>query len=462
MFLPKRFTGVAGILFVLVILIAGGVFVFRQFEWYPPRIQVHLEGSTLGRRPFVVRIHDGGTGLAYVSISLVAGGESSPIHFREFESSVESAEIPLELDPARHKLKDGPAVLTITAADRSYWSLFRGNKASFEKNVTMDFRPPSLEVIADDRYVTQGGSGLVTYKVSPDTARSGIKIADYFFPAYRDSAADGDVHLAFFSHPYDVPPSERAMIVAEDHAGNTRHAPLVYNVRPLRYRSVKVEVSDSFIRDKIGPLLTEAGGYGGSPQEQFLKVNDQLRQANEDNIRKTCQGSAPMKLWTGRFTQLPNSAVQANFADRRSYYYREEKIDEARHLGYDLAVTRRYPVAAANGGTVSYAGALGIYGNTVIIDHGFGLCSLYSHLSSVAVAQGDSVKKGARIGRTGETGLAIGDHLHYGVYIQGVAVLPLEWWDAKWIRDNVTGKLSRPKIKNDSPPATSPSQAPAG
>jgi len=110
---------------------------------------------------------------------------------------------------------------------------------------------------------------------------------------------------------------------------------------------------------------------------------------------------------------------------------------------------------------VSYAGALGIYGNTVIIDHGFGLCSLYSHLSSVAVAQGDSVKKGARIGRTGETGLAIGDHLHYGVYIQGVAVLPLEWWDAKWIRDNVTGKLSRPK-KNDSPPATSPSQAPAG
>lgn len=462
MFLPKRFTGVAGIIVVLVILIAGGVFVSRQFEWYQPRIQVHLEGSTLGRRPFVVRVHDRGSGLAYVSISLVTAGESSPIHFREFESSVESADIPVQLDPARHKLKDGPAVLTVTAADRSYWSFFRGNRASFEKNVTMDFRPPSVEVIADDRYVTQGGSGLVTYKASPDTARSGIRIGRYFFPAYRGSLADRDAYLAFFSHPYDISPSERAMIVAEDHAGNTRQLPLAYNVRPLRYRSVDVQVSDGFIRDKIGPLLTEAGGYGGSPQEQFLKVNDQLRKLNEDTIRKTCRGSAPMKLWRGRFTQLPNSAVQANFADRRSYYYKKQKIDEARHLGYDLAVTRRYPVAAANGGTVTYAGALGIYGNTVIVDHGFGLCSLYSHLSSIAVAQGDAVKKGARIGRTGETGLAIGDHLHYGVYIQGVAVLPLEWWDAKWIRDNVTGKLTRPKSQKDLPaPGTAP-QAPAG
>ena len=117
----------------------------------------------------------------------------------------------------------------------------------------------------------------------------------------------------------------------------------------------------------------------------------------------------------------------------------------ARHLGYDLAVTRRYPVGAANSGTVVFAGSLGIYGNTVIIDHGFGLCSLYSHLSSVAAASGDAVTKGGILGRTGETGLAIGDHLHYGVYVHGVAVLPLEWWDAKWIRDNITGKLRAPK-----------------
>ena len=459
---PNRFTRVAGFIVVVVTIVAAGVFLFRQFEWYQPGIQVHLEGSTLGRRPFVVRVHDRGKGLAYVSINLVAAGESSPIHFREFESAVESAEIPVQLDPARHKLKDGPAVLAITATDRSYWSFFRGNKTSFEKNVTMDFRPPSVEVIAGDRYVTQGGSGLVTYKASPDTARSGIKIAGYFFPAYKGQLADRDVHLAFFSHPYDVPARERAVILAEDHAGNTRQSPLAYNARPLKYRSAKVQVSDGFIRDKIEPLLTEAGGYGGSPKEQFLKVNRDLRRVNEETIRKVCRKTVPKKLWDGRFNQLSNSAVQANFADHRSYFYRTEKIDEARHLGYDLAVTRRYPVPAANGGIVSFAGTLGIYGNTVIVDHGFGLCSLYSHLSSVAVAPGDTVRKGAKIGRTGETGLAIGDHLHYGVYIQGVAVLPLEWWDAKWIADNVTGKLSRPKMEKDLPATGTSSQAPAG
>lgn len=462
MILPNRFTGVVGILLLMAMLVAAGFFVFRQFEWYPPQIQVDLERPVLGRRPFVVKVHDRGKGLSYVSISLAAAGGSSAIYFREFESPVESSEIPVQLDPARHKLKDGPGILTITAADRSYWSFFRGNKATFEKNVTMDFRPPSVEVIADDRYVTQGGSGLVTYNASPDTVRSGIKIAGYFFPAYKGQLADRDAYLAFFSHPYDVPTSERAMIVAEDHAGNTRQSPLVYNARPLKYRAAKVRVSDDFIRDKIRPLLTAAGGSGESPRDEFLKVNHDLRRVNEETIRKTCQRSQQKKLWNGRFTQLSNSAVQANFADRRSYYYRDKKIDDARHLGYDLAVTRRYPVAAANAGIVTYAGALGIYGNTVIVDHGFGLCSLYSHLSSVAVAMGDAVKKSTKIGRTGETGLAIGDHLHYGVYIQGVAVLPLEWWDAKWIRDNVSGKLSRPKKTEDSPATGASPQASAG
>ncbi len=451
MFLPKRFTGMAGILLLLVLLVAAGLFVFRQFEWYPPRIQANLERAVLGRRPFVVRVDDRGTGLAYVSISLAAAGESSPIYFREFESPLRFSEIPVQLDPVRHKLKDGPTVLTITAADRSYWSFFRGNKATFEKKVTVDFRPPTVEVISEDRYVTQGGSGLVAYKTSPDTEMSGIRIGRYYFRGYRGYLPDRDVFLAFFSHPYDVPASERAVIVAQDHAGNVRRSGLVYSVRPLRYRRVKVQVSDDFIRRKIVPLASEVGGSGGTPREQFLKVNHDLRRVNEETIDKHCRRSATKKLWDGRFVQLANSSVQANFADHRSYYYRDQKIDEARHLGYDLAVTRRYPVGAANSGMVVFAGALGIYGNTVIIDHGFGLCTLYSHLSSVAVNAGDGVKKRQRIGRTGETGLAIGDHLHYGVYIQGVAVLPLEWWDPKWIRDNVTGKLSRPQKKEEAP-----------
>jgi len=133
--------------------------------------------------------------------------------------------------------------------------------------------------------------------------------------------------------------------------------------------------------------------------------------------------------------------VEANFADERTYTYNGEPIDKAYHLGYDLSVTKRYPAEAANVGTVVFAGDLGIYGNTVILDHGLGLFTLYSHLSAIGVKDGEAVKQRQVLGRTGETGLAAGDHLHYGVYLHGVAVLPVEWWDPKWIKDNIQPKL---------------------
>ena len=146
-------------------------------------------------------------------------------------------------------------------------------------------------------------------------------------------------------------------------------------------------------------------------------------------------------LWSGPFSQLTNSKVEANFADARTYVYKDETIDHAYHLGFDLSVTKRYPVEAANSGIVAFVGDLGIYGNTVILDHGLGLATLYSHLSSIDVKPGEPIKKAQILGRTGETGLAAGDHLHYGVYLNGIAVLPLEWWDEKWLRDNVYPKL---------------------
>mgnify|MGYP003353207489 CR=1 FL=1 len=146
-------------------------------------------------------------------------------------------------------------------------------------------------------------------------------------------------------------------------------------------------------------------------------------------------------LWKDAFVQLSNSKVEANFADERTYFYNGEPVDTAYHLGYDLSVTRNYPVEAANSGTVGFAGDLGIYGNTVILDHGLGLFTLYSHLSAIDVKVGDSVQRRQILGKTGETGMAAGDHLHYGVYLNGVAVLPVEWWDRKWITDNIEPKL---------------------
>ena len=83
----------------------------------------------------------------------------------------------------------------------------------------------------------------------------------------------------------------------------------------------------------------------------------------------------------------------------------------------------------------------GIYGNTVVIDHGYGLMSLYGHLSSIAVEPGQQVDRAQQIGRSGATGLAGGDHLHFTMLLQGLPVNPREWWDAHWLHDRLKLKL---------------------
>src|SRR5207248_6791776 len=176
-----------------------------------------------------------------------------------------------------------------------------------------------------------------------------------------------------------------------------------------------IALSDSFLQNKVAPLLNDAAARQGAPKDVFVAVNKRLRKENEDRITAVTKKATPSMLWKGAFGQLSNSKVEANFADFRTYTYHGEPVDSAYHLGYDLSVTKHYPVEAANSGTVAFVGDLGIYGNAVILDHGLGLFTLYGHLSAIDIKVGDKVEKRQILGKTGETGLAGGDHLHYGV-----------------------------------------------
>jgi murein DD-endopeptidase MepM/ murein hydrolase activator NlpD len=174
----------------------------------------------------------------------------------------------------------------------------------------------------------------------------------------------------------------------------------------------------------------------------FLKVNGALRQLNADQIAKLATSkTSASRAWSGPFVQLGNSQVEASFADHRTYFYNGKEIDQQVHLGFDLAVTSNVAVVAANAGTVLNASWLGIYGNCIIIDHGMGVASLYGHLSSFDVRVGDTVTRGQTIGRSGMTGLAAGDHLHFTMLVGGHPVNPVEWWDAHWVQDRVDRKL---------------------
>ena len=153
------------------------------------------------------------------------------------------------------------------------------------------------------------------------------------------------------------------------------------------------------------------------------------------------EASPPEFRWTKTFVPMRNGQVMSNFADRRTYTYDGAAVDQQDHLGFDLASTARAEIQAANDGVVVLARYFGIYGNCVVIDHGYGLLSLYGHLSSISVEEGRSVERYDTIGRSGLTGLAGGDHLHFTMLLRGLAVNPEEWWDGHWIHDRLELKL---------------------
>lgn len=439
----RNFRPVLNVLGILLAvgLIAGIFFIAPRFEWRKPQVKLTPDIDTIGLGAIEIEVTEEGTGLKTLSAVLTAGGSDVVLANEQFDQPVMQKKVNVALSSKMTGLKEGSAVLRVKAQDRSLWNFFRGNQTLLEKNVTIDVTPPTIELIADDRYVNFGGVGVIVYKPSPDTASSGVKIGNYTFPGYKGQLKDTNQYLAFFAHPYNVSEDERAVLYATDKAGNTREMKLVYNLKEVKYKKSTIQLSDGFIQNKVTPLVTDVATRQKSIREIFISVNKRLRKENEDKIEAVGRKSADKMLWQGPFSQLSNSKVEANFADARTYVYNDETLDNAYHLGFDLSVTKQYPVEASNSGVVAFTGDLGLYGNTVIIDHGLGLMTLYSHLSSMDVKVGDSVKQEQVIGKTGETGFAGGDHLHFGVYLQGVAILPKEWWDKKWINDNVLPKL---------------------
>ena len=442
--IPRRKLPIIGFLLLIVAIgLAGGAYYLApRFERSAPQVKLP-DSDVLGLAAIEIAFGDAGAGLKSVSATLSAGGSEYTLISEQYAQPVSEKKFTVALTSKLAGLKEGPAVLRVSARDASLWNFSRGNETVIEKNLTIDITPPTIELIADDRYVNFGGVGAIVYKASADTTTSGVKIGSYFFPGFKGQIKDQpDYFIALFAHPYNVPADAKGVLVATDKAGNSRQMPLVYELKNVKYRKSTIAISESFLQNKIAPLVQDVAARQGAPKDVFLAVNKKLRDENEIRITEITKKATPSILWKGAFRQLSNSKVEANFADHRTYLYNGEPIDTAYHLGYDLSVTKHYPVEAANSGNAVFVGDLGIYGNTVILDHGLGLFTLYAHLSSMEVKVGDAVKAQQIIGKTGETGLAAGDHLHYGVYLHGVAVLPVEWWDPKWINDNVSPKLA--------------------
>jgi murein DD-endopeptidase MepM/ murein hydrolase activator NlpD len=250
--------------------------------------------------------------------------------------------------------------------------------------------------------------------------------------------------MAFFALLHEQDIKTPIVAFARDEVGNEVRTAFVDTVFPKPFRRSRIALDDRFLQRVVPEILQRSpdlAAPAGDLPAAFLKINGDLRRLNAQQIEDLARKTSQTRQWHGPFTQLGNSQVEAGFADHRTYLYQAKEVDNQVHLGFDLAVTAAVPVVAANSGTVLHASWLGIYGNCVIVDHGMGVASLYGHLSAMDVKPGDTVEKGHVLGRTGMTGLAGGDHLHFTMLVGGRPVNPVEWWDSHWIDDRVERKL---------------------
>jgi murein DD-endopeptidase MepM/ murein hydrolase activator NlpD len=436
-------------LFLLFLLAAGvaavGYVAVRMATAGAPRISLAAPFEKVGRgSTLAVDVADR-HGLRAVEVVLEQGGRAHTLQAETYDPPRPAVEVRFSpATDARVKLQEGSGRLRVTARNASWGNFFRGRTASLEQDFVVRLAPPRLEVLTGQHYVNQGGCDMVVYRVRPADAQSGVLVGERFFPGFPlPGSSDPSVRFAVFAFPYDLPPSTPVRLRARDEVGNESLAGFWLKVFPRNFRTRTLEVEDAFLAKVVPEIMSQTPSLAdqGDVLKNYLAINGGLRQVDSDRLGELARASKPQFLWQGPFTQLAGSQVEAQFADHRRYMHRGLEVDRQDHLGYDLATSAAAPVTAANGGVVVLAEYFGIYGNAVVIDHGFGLLSLYGHLSRLDVAPGAAVAKGQTLGASGATGLAAGDHLHFSMVLHGEQVDAREWWDPHWLQDRVSAKL---------------------
>ncbi len=439
------------ILVVLLVSIPAVWLVVVRMEGAAPDLEIGLDSSFIGEsRTVTLTIADPGSGVRKVQVSLEAGGREVELLQRTFPSAgffaggkEKSVQVTATISPQALGLADGDGTLRMTAWDFALRNWGKGNRGERQEAITIDTQPPAIDLISRAHNLNQGGSGVALYRLSEDCPVSGVTVGDRFFPGYPGQFADQSIHMAFFALDYTQGKGTPLAVTATDYADNRAVAGLYHYIKPRSFRTDAINLSDRFLNAKMPDFerfFPELAG--GSKLDLFLKVNRDLRRTNSDSIFQITAQTERQILWEGPFLRLPRAANRAGFAEQRIYSHAGEVIDRQSHMGIDLASTSQAPVPAANHGKVAFTGDQGIYGNSVIIDHGFGLFTLYAHLSQIAVSAGQRVVQGTTIGKTGMTGLAGGDHLHYAMLVHQTYVNPIEWWDATWIENNITSKIN--------------------
>lgn len=387
------------------------------------------------------------SGLSSISLTAVQGdNEISLFHKTNSRQGLTLPLGPKEIQqkilfsPVGHGFEEGDLELRLEVRDFSLRGWFTGNAARVVKKVAIDITAPKIRLVHGERYISSGGTGIAIYQISEPLISHGVTVNNFFFRGYPIGDGREEMQIAFFAIPYHSKGLEGQMVVATDKAGNTTRLPFSTVFKKKRYKQDSINVSDGFLNRKIPEFEQYVTVLAGKNLEKYLYANRIIRKENNEKIAELCKSPHPKRLWEGPFLRMAGSS-RAGFADHRTYYYNGKAIDRQVHLGMDIASTRRAKIKAANKGKVIFADYLGIYGKMVLLDHGQGVFSLYSHLSDIKAAPGDFLERGAVLGLTGTSGMAGGDHLHFSMLVHGIFVTPKEWWDRNWIEATIEEPL---------------------
>jgi len=432
-------------------LIIGGlafgawkIYTAPEFERVKPEIISPSELYWNRTDPLEIIVKDN-VALKSYEVSISDGKQSVIIDQGIFEGQKSEETLTVKYPAKKLDKKADHITISVKVNDKSMWNMLAGNAASKTFDIYIDYKRPNVNILANSRMINQGGSALVVFQAEDENLdqlyieanKNKFKAQPYKKEGY---------YAALIAWPF-TDDTFYAKIIATDKAKNKRITDIPFYHKNPSYRKSTIKASDKFIDGKITDLASSDPEYATITDKlkKLKAINETMRLNNEKLIHSLSSPVSDEMLdsWKiKKFYPLRNGQKVASFGDHRFYYYgkKDNVVSESYHVGYDLASNAMADIKTSNAGKVVYAEENGIYGNMPLIDHGLGLYTLYGHCSQLLVNEGDEVQAGQVIAKTGKTGLAMGDHLHFGMLVQGIEVRPVEWFDKSWIKkfiDNV-------------------------
>jgi len=486
------------LLVFLAVAVPAGLFAWKRahdnfLEKVPPKISFLKVPGGIGAEPVKLEVvfEDKLSGLSEILVRYEQNRKIVNIVKQKItDKKVNRRTIPLSLGGRELGLVPGKVKLSFVAFDSSFWS----NSRKAEIFLDVDFTPPEIDIITTEHNAAQSGVELVFYRVNTNNSLeepqvegeslsvspavvpseestedfigfSGVRMSTWIFPGFparhldRAFGAYPDLYFSLFPVPQDYQSAaDSAVIFARDRVGNYSLKQLPLRISKSSYGRASYPISPENLalqvekawqdyqrfNPEVSPLSLRAEDNAGLI-ERYRELNVQFRKEIDKKLVKLLSKPRMTRYWRGRFGRQPGFTRLYGFGETQNYELDGFGGGVVVSGGTGYSSLQARPVRAANEGIVVFCDRLGPWGETVVLDHGFGLSSVYSNLSKCSVPEGKRVSANDVVGQSGRSGLFQFSGVHFEIRVHGVPVRPEEWWDRRWLRDHLSKKIDSVK-----------------